>query len=272
MYKLQLVYRRQPVSEVLADLVPDTGGGGVFDAAGDGFFYTRLDPNHRPSKLLYHRVGTSTEDDRLIYEEPDAGFFMGVGGSRLDDFIFIDIHDHETSEVWLIPANDPLKAPEMVAKRDTGVEYDMTEGGDAFFILTNVDGAKDFKIMEAPVTAPGRGNWREVVPEKPGRIILAHQAYRDFLVRLEREDGLPRIVVRERATGEEHAIAFDEEAFSLGFQGSAEYDTDVMRFSYSSMTTPSQLFEYDMRTRGRVLLKTQEVPSGHDPSRYVAGL
>lgn len=258
--------------ETLADLtdrVPDTGGGGVFDARGEGFFYTRLDPNHRPSKLLYHRVGTDAAQDRLIYEEKDPGFFMGVGGSRLDDFIFIDIHDHETSEVWLVPAADPLAAPKLVSRRETGVEYDMTEGGDVFFILTNADSAKDFKIMEAPVGSPGRENWQEVVAHQSGRLILAHSANRNFLMRLEREDGLPRIVIRDRKSGEEHAIAFAEEAYSLGLQGSAEYDSDTIRFSYSSMTTPTQLFEYDMRTRERRLLKTQEVPSGHDPDRYV---
>ncbi|TIO80189.1 MAG: S9 family peptidase, partial [Mesorhizobium sp.] len=89
------------------------------------------------------------------------------------------------------------------------------------------------------------------------------------MVRLERKDGLPRIVVRERASGEEHFISFDEEAFSLGLSGSYEYDTETMRFTYSSMTTPAQVFDYNMRSRERVLLKTQEVPSGHDPEHYV---
>nr|HEV7417875.1 prolyl oligopeptidase family serine peptidase [Tianweitania sediminis] len=108
-----------------------------------------------------------------------------------------------------------------------------------------------------------------VVPHESGRLILSVMAFRDFLVRLERKDSLPRIVVRERATGEEHLIAFDEEAFSLGLGGAYEYDTDVIRFSYSSMTTPAQLFDYNLRTRERTLLKTQEVPSGHNPDDYV---
>ncbi|TIS05179.1 MAG: S9 family peptidase, partial [Mesorhizobium sp.] len=93
--------------------------------------------------------------------------------------------------------------------------------------------------------------------------------FRHHMVRLERKEGLPRIVVRDRANGEEHLIAFDEEAFSLGLSGSYEYDTEVMRFTYSSMTTPAQVFDYNMRSRERVLLKTQEVPSGHDPEHYV---
>ncbi|PYE88361.1 S9 family peptidase [Phyllobacterium leguminum] len=251
------------------DLVTDTNGGGVWDAASEGFFYTRVDENHRPSKLFYHKIGTAQQEDRLVHEELDPGFFMGVGGSMLDDFIFIAIGDHETSEDWIIPADTPLAKPRLVAKRETGVEYRLAEGGDVFFILTNLGGAKDFKIMSTPVHAPERENWTEVVPEKPGTIILNHAAYRDFLVWLERHQGLPRIVIRDRKTGEEHAIAFAEEAYSLGLQGSAEYDTDIIRFSYSSMTTPAQEFDYNMRTRERTLLKTQEVPSGHNPADYV---
>jgi oligopeptidase B len=251
------------------ETVSDTSGGGVWNAGSDGFYYTRVDANHRPSRLFYHRLGTPESEDRLIHEEKDAGFFLGVGGSSLDDFIFIGIHDHETSEVWLIPADDACAAPKLVAERQTGVEYSLTEGGDVFYILTNADGARDFKIMSAPVTAPEKANWQEVVAHKAGRLLLGHSAYKNHLVWLERENSLPRIVIRDRQTGEEHAIAFDEEAFSLGLSGSAEYDTQVIRFSYSSMTTPTQLYDYNMSTRERTLLKTQEVPSGHNPEDYV---
>ena len=117
--------------------------------------------------------------------------------------------------------------------------------------------------------SPGPEHWREIEPHRPGRLILDVVAYKDFLVRLEREDGLPRIVVRRFADGEEHEIAFDEEAYSLGLSAGYEYDTPILRFTYSSMTTPAQVFDYDMATRARILRKTQEVPSGHDPSLYV---
>ncbi|ACU47567.1 S9 family peptidase [Brucella microti] len=253
----------------LEDIVTDTNGGGAWDAKSEGFFYTRLDENHRPSKVFYHKIGTQQADDKLIYEETDPGFFLGVGGSALDDYIFIDIHDHETSECWLLPADDPSAEPKLVMARKAGTEYDIAPGGDVFYILTNADGAKDFKICQAPASAPQPENWQEIVAEKPGRLILSHSAYKHHLVWIERDNGLPRIVIHDRKTGEEHAIAFDEEAYSLGLHGSAEYDTDVIRFSYSSMTTPEQLFDYNMRTRERTLLKTQEVPSGHNPQDYV---
>lgn len=258
--------------EILQDTtetVSDTTGGGVWNAQSNGFYYTRVDANHRPSRLFYHQLGQPESEDRLIHEEKDPGFFLGVGGSSLNDFIFVDIHDHETSEVWLIPANDSTAEPKLVAERQKGVEYSMTEGGDVFFILTNAGGAKDFKIMSAPVNAPGKDNWTEVVAHKAGRLLLGHSSYTNHLVWLERENGLPRIVIRDRRSGEEHSIAFDEEAYALGLQGSAEYDTEIIRFSYSSMTTPTQLYDYNMRTRERTLLKTQEVPSGHNSDDYI---
>ncbi|HVG49442.1 MAG TPA: S9 family peptidase, partial [Rubellimicrobium sp.] len=178
--------------------------------------------------------------------------------------------DHETTEVRLLPLGDPGAEPRVRERRRDGVHYEIEEGGDVWFVLTNADDAKDFKIMTATTHAPGRDNWSELVPHVPGRLILSILSFQGFLVRLERENGLPRIVVRDRASGEEHAIAFDEEAYALGLHGSYEYDTEVLRFTYSSMTQPDQEFEYHMRRRRRVLLKSREVPSGHDPSDYVS--
>ena len=253
----------------LPDVVGDTGGSGQWDASNTGFFYTRLDENHRPSQILHHRLGDTSDKDRLVYEESDPGFFMNVGGTRLNDWIMISISDHETSEYRLLPADKPEAEPILVKARETGIQYDLEEGGDIFFILTNSGGAKDFRIMTAPVADPREENWSELVAHEPGRLILSIMGFKDYLVRLERKDGLPRIVVRERASGNEHVVAFDEEAYSLGLAGSYEYDTDIIRFSYSSMTTPAQVFDYDMRSRVRTLLKTQEVPSGHNADDYV---
>ncbi len=253
----------------LADRIENTGGGGSFDADAKGVFYTVLDENHRPVAIRYHALGSDNQTDKTIYVEDDAGMFIDVSGTMLNDFIFISINDHETSEYRIIPANDPAATPKLVAAREAGVQYSLIEGGQVFFLLTNVDGAKDFKIMSAPVNAPERANWQDVVPHKEGRLILSVAAFAGHLVRLEREDGLPRIIIRDRKTGEEHAISFDEEAYSLGLIGAAEYDTETIRFSYSSMSTPAQTFDYNMTSRTRTLLKTQEVPSGHNAADYV---
>lgn len=251
------------------DMVTNTGGSGVWNRDGSGFFYTLLDDSHRPSRILFHSQGTDPANDATIHHETDPGFFMDVQGSRLNDWIFISIHDHETSEYRLLRSDSMDVDPVLVAARETGTLYDLEEGGDIFFILTNADGAKDFKIMTVPTDRPGRDNWQELIGHEPGRLILSILAFEHFLVRLERQDGLPRIVVHERATGNEHMISFDEEAYSLGLGGALEYHTDMLRFSYSSMTTPAQVYDYDMKTRERVLLKTQEVPSGHKATDYV---
>jgi oligopeptidase B len=264
-----LKVRDLATGEDRADIVEGTAGSGVWDPDATGFLYTRLDDNHRPSKIFHHRLGEAPQDDRLVYEEADPGFFMNVSGTREGRFVLIGINDHETTEYRILDAAAPLEAPRLVEARSPGLQYDLEEGGDCFFVLTNADGAKDFKVMRAPLDDPRRANWTEVVAHEPGRLILSIIGFKDFLVRLERKDGLPRIVVRERASGAEHMIAFDEEAYSLGLAGSYEFDTDTLRFSYSSMTTPGQVFDYDMRTHARTLLKTQEVPSGHDAHAYV---
>ena len=253
----------------LGDTVERCSGGFVWAGDHQTLFYTVLDDHHRPCKVLRHRVGTDPADDVLVYEERDAGFFLNAGLTESRRFVVIDAHDHVTSEVRLIDAARPDSAPVLVARRDPMTEYDVSHHGDRLIILTNADGAEDFRIVEAPVASPGREHWVDLVPHRPGVLIAGFEVYARWLVRLERENALPRIVVRDLASGEEHTIAFEEEAYSLGLAGSYEYDTDILRFTYSSMTTPEHVYDYDMRTRDRVVRKVQEVPSGHDPADYV---
>ncbi|MGE0006904.1 MAG: S9 family peptidase [Parvibaculaceae bacterium] len=253
----------------LADEIDNTAGRASWAADGKSFLYTQQDEHHRPLKVFRHVLGTPAEADALVYEETNAGFFAGVGKTQSDRFFVIDTHDHETSEAYLIDTATPEAAPRLVAPRRTGIEYDVEHWKDRLVIRTNADGAEDFKIVTAPLAAPGRENWRDLVPHRPGCLVLGIIALKSWLIRLERENGLPRIVVREMRTGAEHEIAFAEEAYALGFGQMLEYDTDTLRFSYSSMTTPAEVHDYDMRSRSRVMRKRQEVPSGHDPAQYV---
>ena len=257
---------------MLEDVVPDTGGGVVWASDSASFLYVRVDENHRPSKVFRHRLGTPAEADALIYEEADSGMFVSLGQSQSRRFAEISAHDHETSEVWLVDLAAAEAAPRLVEARRTGVKYSVEhhpDGGGLLYISTNADEAEDFKIAVAPLENPGRSNWRDLIAHKPGRLILSMTVFSDWLVRLEREDGLPRIVVRTLASGEEHAIAFAEEAYSLGMSGGYEFTTDTLRMTYSSMTTPAETWDYNMRSRERVLRKRQEVPSGHEPADYV---
>lgn len=255
----------------LVDEVPDTSPGIVWDEAGKSFLYTRVDDEHRPLKVFRHVVGTPAAEDKLVYEEKDEGFFVGVGKTQSGKWLVISSHDHQTSECWLIPADAPDTTPRLVAPREDGVEYDLDHDAtqNRFLILTNADGAEDFKIVEAPEADPSGANWRDVIPHRPGTLILNHVAYSRHHVRLERQGGLPRIVIRCLEDGSEHEIAFDEEAYDLNMGAGYEYDTTALRFAYSSMTTPAEVYDYDIETRERVLRKRQEVPSGHNPADYV---
>jgi oligopeptidase B len=253
----------------LADEVPDMEGQPVWDGEGLSFYYTRVDEHRRPLQVFCHRVGTDPKDDQLVYQEPDAGFFTRAGQSQDRRFLIIGAGDHETSEVRLLDLHAPQNGLRLVAPREVNHDYQVEHHEGRLIILTNEKGAEDYKLVEAPLDRPGREHWRDLVPHKPGRLILDVACFKDYLVRLEREDGLPRIVVRRFSDGDEHAIAFAEEAYSLTMSEGYEYETEMLRFTYSSMTTPRQVFDYNMRTRERTLRKTQEVPSGHDPEQYI---
>ena len=260
--------------EWLEDVIEETSGSFVF-ADDRRVYYTVLDEQHRPRSVKLHVLGTDPAEDVLIYEEPDPGFFVGLDLTESRRFVLIDAHDHETSEVRLIDVE--AKAPELVlvARRETKVEYDVSHHDGYLIIRTNADGAEDYRLAKMPLEQLGadieRRSWEELVPHESGRLILGYELFSGHLARMERVDGLPRLVVTpiaEGELGEAHVVAFEEEAYSLGLMGSREMDTTVMRFAYSSLTTPQQIFDYDMDSRARTLLKTQEVPSGHDPAKY----
>ena len=255
----------------LDDVVPDVAGGVVWAETSNAFLYIRLDEEHRPNRVFLHRVGTPASDDRLIYEEPDTGFYLGLGKTQSRDFLTITASDHETSEVRLLPADNPLEAPYLVSPRTQGHEYSLEHDAPRhrFFILTNRGSSEDFEICEAPQSAPQAENWTPLVPHRAGHLILAQHALQDFLIRLERVDGLGQLIVHHIESGAEQPIAFAEEAYSLGLLPTEDYARPVFRFSYSSMTTPSEVWDQDCATWARVLRKRQEVPSGHDPANYV---
>jgi len=250
-----------------SDRITNTSGSLVFATDGRTVFYTAVDDNHRPNKVFRHRLGTDQAEDVLVYEEADPGFFVGVDLTEDYAHVVISAHDHVTSEQHLIDARHPEQAPRLVAARRAGIEYSVSALDGSLLILTN-DGALDFKLVEAPLATPGPEHWREVVAHRPGCLLVAATTFAGFIVRLERDAGLPRIVVHDRKDGTEHVIAFDEEAYSLGLSSSYEYQTTRLRFTYSSLTTPPQTYDYDMLTRQRTLVDQREIPSGHNPARY----
>lgn len=262
-------FRNLDTGEDLADAISDTRGDFVWANDSRTVFYVRVDENHRPLSVYLHVLGTPEADDILVYHEADTAFYVGLDKTQSSRFIQIISHDHQTSEVHLVDANQPASPLRMVSAREAGHEYSVEHRGDELIILTNSGGAEDFRIVTAPVDAPTSENWVELIPHQPGRLIIEAVVYEEYLVRLEREDGLPRIAILRFSDAAEHQIAFDEEAYALGLSSGYEFATKTLRFTYSSMTTPAEVYDYDMESRLRVLRKRQEVPSGHTPADYV---
>jgi len=239
----------------------------VFSPDSQWLFWIFRDENARPSKV--YRRPVKGGEDVLVYEETDEGMFLGVGVASDDSHILINVGNQETTEIWLIPGSDPTTPAVVAEPRRQGVKYSVDHWTDRWVIRTNDDGAVDFKLCVSEAAVPAKATWRDWIAHQPGRYITGFAAYAGHLVRAERVNALDRLVVTAR-DGREYEIAFDEEAYALNLEGGYEYATTLTRFVYQSPTTPRQTYDYDLETRERTLRKTQEVPSGHDPARYVA--
>ena len=263
----ELRFRDLATGEDLPDVVPGTYYGSAWAEDNRTFFYVKPDEAMRPYQLWRHVLGTPAADDVLVHEEPDERFYLGVGTTKDDRFILLHLGSKVTDEVWYLPADTPTGDFTVIQPREQDVEYGVEHHGDRFFVVTNADGAEDFKLMEAPDTAPGRANWTEVVPHRPGVKLGGIDVFTDHYVLYERTEGTRRIRVHRLSDGDEHVIEQPEEV-STASGGSAEFDTRIMRYGYTSMVTPSSVFDYDMDTRERVLLKQQPVLGGYDAGRY----
>lgn len=245
--------------------------GSVAWADGRTLLYVRVDARHHPNQVYRHTLGTDPATDVLVYTEADTRYHVGVHRLRSGAFVAISTGMNDENEISVIPTANPSAAPRVIEPRTPGLEYDIAQQDDAFLILTNADGAQDFKVMTATVASPSRDHWTDLIPHEEGRMIVGLAAYRDWTIWTERRNALPRIcyVRADEPISAARSIAFDEEAYSLGSDPSPEYDTDSFRFTYSSPTTPGQVFDYDLGTGERTLRKTTEIPSGHDPADYV---
>ncbi|MDH3418169.1 MAG: S9 family peptidase [Gammaproteobacteria bacterium] len=261
--------RNMESAEDLGETVHSTDGDPVWAADSGSFFYTERDDNQRPKRIKRHVLGTDPAEDILVYEEPDDSFFLSVEKSHSEAYIFIVSSKMTTSEARFLRADAPVDSePVLIAPRTDDELYYPEHHGDYFYLRTNADDAVDFKIARTPVTAPGRENWQDWLAHRPGIYLLDFVPFAQRMARLERENALPRIVISDYADEDAYDIDFAEQAYALGIDAGYEFDTDTLRFSYESPSTPEQIYDFDMSTRERTLRKTQEVPSGHNPSLY----
>ena len=262
--------RNIATAQELEETITSTDGDPVWAADSQSFFYTERDDNQRPKRIKRHVLGTDSAEDILVYEEPDDSFFLSVEKSQSGAYIFIMSGNGTTSEARFLPADAPVDAePVVIAPRADDELYYPEHHGEYFYIRTNADGAVDFKIVRAPVDSPGRENWEDWLAHRPGTYLLSFVPFAERMARLERENALPRLVISDYDEAESFEIDFTEQAYALGLDDGYEFETDALRFTYESPSTPEQTYDFDMRTRERTLRKTQEIPSGHDADLYV---
>lgn len=242
----------------------DAFGDFVFSADGAWLFWTWRDANSRPSKVF--RRPARGGPDTLVYEEKDPGFLLTLTSSNSRRWLFLSAWNDITSEVRLIDARAPEAPPVLVDARTGGHKYSLEHWRDHFVVLTNADGALDFKLMTAPEATPGRAQWRAWRPEQPGRTIIDMRAFAGAFLRVERVEGNPTLVIT-RGDGDDAPVAFDEAAYELSLQPSP-YDGRSITVTYESPRRPRAWLSIDLATGARTVLAQPPLPSGLAPERY----
>lgn len=251
--------------EMLPDTVAGTMGALVWNADASAFLYGQVNDQWRIDTIKLHVMGTPTADDVVIYHEDDIGFQCGVGMTHDRQWIVVAAGDNTTSEVRLLPADNPRADPILVRARKAGVEYDVDTHGDTLFITTN-DTDTNFRLVTAPISAPGE--WTERIAPKRDFYLTDVSVFADFFVVEGRENGLDQVEIHSYDGSSVKRIPFPESSYCAGLDENPEYKVDRLRLSYESMVSPSLIEDYDLETGTRATLKTLEIPSGYDKSKY----
>lgn len=252
----------------LEDTINGVYYGSAWSADSKTFFYVKPDAAMRPYQVWRHRLGTRAEQDVLVVQEDDERFELTVELTKSERFILISSGSQETSEWRVLAADDPEVETAIIEPRRTGIEYSVDHQEDRFLILTN-DGARNFRLMAAPVSSPGRATWTELLPERAGVRLNFTDVHRNHIVVGQRSDGLQRLEVLDCLSGDLHVVEQPDATYTAFPGSSPSYDSVMMRFFYTSLTAPFSAVDYDMRTRRRTIVKQQPVRGGYDVADYV---
>jgi oligopeptidase B len=253
----------------------DTSYGTAWANDNRTMFYVRVDDAMRPHQLWRHEVGTDPATDVLAYEEPDDRFYLGVGRTKDDRYILLVLESKVTTEVRALSADDPSGPFSVIEPRRQGVEYsvdhdrgDSGPGRESRFLIVTNDGAEDFRLMEAPDATSDRAHWNEVIPARPGVRLDNVDPFAGHLVVYEREGGETRVRAIDASTGVSSPVGQPETPSTVWGGANAEYDSTVLRYEYTSLTTPRSVYDQDLVNGETVLLKRQPVLGDFDPDRY----
>ncbi|HYT12023.1 MAG TPA: S9 family peptidase [Candidatus Nitrosopolaris sp.] len=265
----QLRYRDLTSGRDLDDVLDGVYYGSAWSADSKTFFYVMPDKAMRPYQVWRHTLGTPNTEDVLVLQEDDERFELSVEMTKSERYIIFTSSSQVTSESRYLPTEQPEGEPMLIEARRHGIEYSADHQEDLFLILTN-DGARNFRLMAAPLDSPGRERWRELVPERAGVRINAIDVHAHHVVLGQRSDGLQRLEVLDSRSGEIHIVDQPDPAYTAFAGSNPVYESTVMRFFYTSLNAPWSTFDYDMNTRERTLVKEQPVPGGYNRADYVA--
>jgi oligopeptidase B len=265
----ELRFRDLATGADLEDVIQDVYYGAAWAADCKTFFYVKADHAMRPFQVWRHTLGTATDKDVLVLQEDDERFELSVELTKSERYIVFSSTSQVTTESRFLDSDEPDEHPILIEPRRQGIEYSVDHQGDRLLILTN-DGARNFRLMAAPLTHPGRDSWIEVVPERDGVRLNFTDVFIDHVVLGQRSDGLQRLEVLDSSTGARHVVEQPDVAYTAFPGSSPNYHGAVMRFFYTSLTAPFSAIDYDMRTRQRMLVKEQPVRGGYDRNDYVS--
>ncbi len=267
--KYTIHFKNLETGEILSDEIPNTSGSAAWANDNKTVFYALKDDTLRAFKIFKHVLGTDVSQDVEVYHEEDPTFEIYVYKTKSNDYIFIASASTLSSEYRFLNANDPNEEFKIIQPREKELEYSVDHFQDKFYILTNLE-AKNFRLMATPVDKTTKENWVEIIPHREDVLLQSFEIFKEYLVLSERKSGLTELRVMKWEDMSDYYIDFGEETYSAHISINPDFDTEMLRYNYSSLTTPSSVYDYNMNTQEKILLKQQEVLGDFSPDNYHA--
>jgi oligopeptidase B len=266
-----ILVKNLETGEFYEDKIENTTGKSVWANDNEHFFYIRKDETLRAYQIFRHKIGTKQEEDVLVFHEEDETFDVNVFKTKSLEYIFIASSSTISDEHWFIPSNDVNAEWKVIQKREDDLEYAVEHYENDFYIITNEGDATNFKIVKTPVEKPSKENWVDVIPHKKETLLEGFEIFKDYFVLEERTEGLLQLKIINNGDQTSYYLPFNEPTYSAYVGINLDFDTEVLRYGYTSLTKPSSTLEYNMRTRETKLLKQQEVLGGtFDSNNYIS--
>lgn len=258
-----LYFKNLESNEIYKEYIPNTTGGSAWANDNKTVFYTKQDPvTLRSDKIFRHVVGTDPVNDVLVFEEKDDTFSTAVFKSKSNEYIILGSYNTVSTEYRFLSAKDPLGEFKIFQPRERDLEYSVDHYKDNFYILTNKDGAKNFKLMKSPLNKTDKSNWVDVIPHRPETLLEDFSIFKDYLVLEERTNGLNQIRIKRWDGSQDYYLPVTEETYTMYVSSNPEFDTEILRYSYNSLTTPNSVIDFNMADKTSDVKKEQEVLGG----------